>query len=668
MNKFISLIFCTQLIRLLALLLFAPVLAAEVSPFFGYSRASMAALNNTGSIVALLRTQDNQSGIELYRTTRHSIPLTISESQLKIEEGWIKGIHWIDDDTLAVYVSETVTGIKDLLDTQVKSRLLLLDIDPVEMNLVTIRELKTRGWIIPSAKKTGNYFLYAKSGLTSKVYKIDATNLAIFGEKVSKLTKIDGGQFTPRNQIAEIDGFAIRWFFSNDIPIAVLAYNSDHSLSLISIGETNKTLKKWSKIEREGYVKRDNIERFFVPISLADTPDTFYCLDFSEEEERSVYKVNFTEKTNVKIYESGQHRIIELLTDTANHKLIGLRTVQQGMIKDVYFDATEVDRLEDMPNPAALDLPIGYNTDSTVYLNYRESHNNPGSYWITKPGQESFKLASTNTDNNYIRQDKLIVDQVIVEGLPITYFLTLPKHGSKLPLIVLPHGGPVGSYDQPYFDGASQFFADAGYAVLRVNFRGSGGYGSAHRDAAAGQWGKLMLQDIVSATQHAVKNSRIDGDRICVAGMSYGGYAATMLTIRHPEIFKCGATIAGVSDLALLINNTTNNERQSDWLIEQLGDPISNYDELKSDSPAYLSALLKRPMLIMHGDKDETVDIEHAYRLKAALEKNGRAFQWKILKGENHSFSSPTVKSDVYIAIELFIKNSLTTQEHFIEH
>ena len=100
-----------------------------------------------------------------------------------------------------------------------------------------------------------------------------------------------------------------------------------------------------------------------------------------------------------------------------------------------------------------------------------------------------------------------------------------------------------------WIDDEAQMLARAGYAVLRLNFRGSGNYGRAHMQAGAREWGGAMQDDLTDATQWAIKQGIADPGRICIVGGSYGGYAALMGTIRTPDTYRCAASINGVNGL-----------------------------------------------------------------------------------------------------------------------
>ncbi len=154
------------------------------------------------------------------------------------------------------------------------------------------------------------------------------------------------------------------------------------------------------------------------------------------------------------------------------------------------------------------------------------------------------------------------------DGTQIPAYLTLPPGGPErdLPLVVLVHGGPE-SRDEPGFDWWSQFLATRGYAVLQPQFRGSTGFGRAHRLAGYGEWGGRMQDDVTDGVRHLVTSGLADPKRVCIVGGSYGGYSALAGAAFTPELYACAVSVNGVSDLPAMLAEVARTEgRQSDSL------------------------------------------------------------------------------------------------------
>jgi dipeptidyl aminopeptidase/acylaminoacyl peptidase len=229
------------------------------------------------------------------------------------------------------------------------------------------------------------------------------------------------------------------------------------------------------------------------------------------------------------------------------------------------------------------------------------------------------------------------------DGTSIPAYLTLPLGRSTkgLPLVVLVHGGPQ-SRDEPRFDWLSQAFASRGYAVLQPEFRGSSGFGSDFVEAGYGQWGKKMQTDVSDGVRDLVKSGVIDPKRVCIAGWSYGGYAALAGAVFDPGAYRCALDMAGPSDLRLMLseaeddwNGSSDNEEVRYWS-RFMGVKKPNDRNLDDISPARHADKAAVPILIVHGVDDTVVRYEQSQRMAEALKRAGKPYEFVTLKGEDH--------------------------------
>jgi dipeptidyl aminopeptidase/acylaminoacyl peptidase len=248
------------------------------------------------------------------------------------------------------------------------------------------------------------------------------------------------------------------------------------------------------------------------------------------------------------------------------------------------------------------------------------------------------------------------------DGLDLDGVLTLPPGPARknLPLIVLPHGGPV-AHDSVGFDWWAQALASRGYAVFQPNFRGSSGYGKSFEDAGHGEWGRKMQTDISDGVAALAKQGIVDPSRACIVGASYGGYAALAgVTIQH-GLYRCAAAYAPVADLGDMMtwttreNGTTNNE-VTRYFYQFLGvrsnaDPILN-----TLSPRRLAARADAPILLIHGKDDTTVPIEQSRGMAAALQGAGKPVEIIELTGEDHYLQKSTTRTQMLLAIDAFVE------------
>lgn len=245
------------------------------------------------------------------------------------------------------------------------------------------------------------------------------------------------------------------------------------------------------------------------------------------------------------------------------------------------------------------------------------------------------------------------------DGLPLHGFLTTPKgsEGSGLPMVVLPHGGPFGVFDDGTYDRESQLLAAAGYAVLQLNFRGSGNYGRAYEQAGARQWGGTMQDDLTDATRWAIDQGIADRSKICIYGASYGGYAALMGVAREPVLYQCAAGYVGVYDLPMMHARGDIQEQRSGvtYLREWLGTP----EKLREVSPVNLAASIKVPVFLAAGGEDERAPIQHTQRMEAALKKAGVPVESLYYPREGHGFYVDANRREYYTRLLAFLSRHL---------
>lgn len=249
------------------------------------------------------------------------------------------------------------------------------------------------------------------------------------------------------------------------------------------------------------------------------------------------------------------------------------------------------------------------------------------------------------------------------DGFEIEAYLTMPRGAKgKVPLVLFPHGGPIGVRDALYFDPEVQIVASLGYAVLQVNFRGSEGFGTAFRKAGERSYGSAIEDDIDAALALALARYPLDETRMCAIGASYGGYSAMVSAIRWPGRFRCVVSMAGISDRALFFTaSDTARSAEGRALIEKMiGNPNTDMAEMMAYSPLYRYRELTLPILLVHGREDLRVDYEHTRRLVRMLNLAGRPPALIELADEAHGIEDDENKTRVWGAIAGFLRAHLS--------
>jgi dipeptidyl aminopeptidase/acylaminoacyl peptidase len=224
-----------------------------------------------------------------------------------------------------------------------------------------------------------------------------------------------------------------------------------------------------------------------------------------------------------------------------------------------------------------------------------------------------------------------------------------------LPLIVMPHGGPIARDTWGYFF-LTQFLVSRGYAVLQMNFRGSSGYGDDWFFAAHQDWGGLTYDDVVDGAQWAIQQGITERGRICIVGWSFGGYLALVGAQRDPALFTCAVDIAGVSDLPMLINEGRDWMAGTDLRKRQLG---TDKEKLKRDSPRLHAAEFTVPLLILQGKRDFQVPFEQSDTLDTALTRAGKPHRFVVVPGADHQFSDVKDRAVLLKETEAFLGEHL---------
>ena len=246
------------------------------------------------------------------------------------------------------------------------------------------------------------------------------------------------------------------------------------------------------------------------------------------------------------------------------------------------------------------------------------------------------------------------------DGLDIYGYLLRPKGKKKnLPMVLNVHGGPYGIRDYWEFRGEDQFLANRGYAVLKVNYRGSGGYGLNFVYQAYKQVGAAMQDDLTDATLWAIKQGIADKNRICIYGASYGGYASLMGVVKEPDLYKCAIPYAGVYDID--IQRTKSDTRYTEQGKRFLKNAWNAYDEkfVKARSPYYHLDKLKAALFFVHGEDDFRVPIENYEEVSKKLDKMNYPYEHLIKDKEPHGFYLEKNNYELYNRMAKFLKKNI---------
>ena len=222
-----------------------------------------------------------------------------------------------------------------------------------------------------------------------------------------------------------------------------------------------------------------------------------------------------------------------------------------------------------------------------------------------------------------------------------------------MPAVVLPHGGPS-ARDEWGFDWLAQFLAARGYAVIQPNYRGSAGYGDAFLNENGFRNWQTSISDVGDAARYLVAQGIADPKRMAIVGWSYGGYAALQTAAIEPDLFKAVVAIAPVTDLALLKRDAegfTDSELVKNF--------VGSGDNVRNGSPLRNAAAIKAPVLLVHGDLDSNVGIDHSAKMASALTAGGKTATLLRYKGLDHQLEDNVARTEFLTRIGELLERTI---------
>lgn len=269
-------------------------------------------------------------------------------------------------------------------------------------------------------------------------------------------------------------------------------------------------------------------------------------------------------------------------------------------------------------------------------------------------------------DARYMAQTDLMTYRAR-DGMEIPTWLTLPKGGGKkLPMVLLVRSVPGGRGSLWQWMSERQFLASRGYAVLQPEFRGSGGRGDQFLRAGWKQWGLAMQDDLADGVRWAIAQGIADPQRICiVGGGAYGGYAALMGLIKNSDLFHCGVSWSGITDLPQMftqhwsVGHRMGEQERQYSMPQRIGDPVHDAAQLKASSPMYQAEKLTQPLLLAYGGASSNVPTYQGTQFRDKLKLSNPRVDWQLYAEEGDRWDLAATRVDFWQRVEKFLDRNI---------
>jgi len=605
----------------------APVAAVPEIPvgdFFKDAEYTSISMSPKGTYLAVSVPQADRTVLAILRTSDLSIQSKFDYGRNK----HIDDIAWVSDDRFIMFVTQKI-GRFDFR------------IGRADMHIANVdgsRRIDVPGGnfysLVDTLRDDDRYVLVSRSIDNSFLFRLDTMT----GEVDTVATSpLDFGTF-----VVDREG-AVRYAFGRD--------DDNSQASYRRVGDD------WQLVHRREMGEGGS------QVPLGITEDGRVIMSMSDDGEPSrIVKVDPATREETLLAKNDNVEPMGALTSSDGKELLAVRFMDGIPAYQLVNPGHPESRLvaglvQAFPNHSVAIQDIS--EDGNLVLLTAFSDVDPGSAFLFNrtTGQARFLMSRMS----WIKPEQMSEMRPITlkarDGVELHGYITIPRgsDGKNLPLILNPHGGPHGPRDMWGFNPEVQFLANRGYAVLQINFRGSGGYGDAFEAKGFRNWGTTMIDDMTDAVRWTIQQGIADPDRICTYGASYGGFAALQSVVREPEMYRCTIGYVGVFSIPLMFTDGDIPESESGRAYLRRVHPEA-LAEQRAQSPAYNIDRIRIPVMLVHGERDLRVPMSQFRLLRDRLVEAGRPPEKIVLEErEGHGFFDFQNQVDLYTAMEAFL-------------
>lgn len=644
------------LLCLMALLVSATVAAAElpISDFVKHPTLTNPVISPDGKYIAVAISQNSDSTDASYQLAVLQLPDLKPVSRLDMAPRYLPiGIHWVSNNRLIMALGresgtlESPSGTGDII---------AVDMDGTHKK--TLYSLAHRGGAFSGANSLD--IPRGSPSITALPNHADnhfALNLQVFPEN-SNGTDWDSS----KSQLYDVDaasGHAIKIGEINHgsmnlIPyggVARIAAGEDDQLNTEVFSSTDG--KTWTRIP-------DAVAgKVFNPLRISDDGKLLFALSSMDGGPNQLIECNL-DGTGRKVLASDPFSsVTEVMWNPVTHAPLAAVFAAGGKPTVQYIgDSDYVQIMQALATSQPSDFVMLQNAsqNGSMLLIGVASDRNPGVFAL-------FDKSTMNARPLYqvlpwIKPADMPQRKPVRftnrSGTELVGFLTLPNGADKhLPLVLIPHGGPIGVADSWSYDPISAFLANRGYATLQVNYRGSSERGQNFQRTGFRQFGSGIQDDLIDGVQWAITQGYVDPNRICVFGGSFGGYSSLMQPILAPKLYKCAIDYAGVYDMRIEFNDSDTRRYKNGRTYLKMA--VGTQQDAYAISPVSMMDKFNVPVLIAHGKDDPRVPYKNATDLRSYLDKAGKPYEWLAAPKELHGFYSEKNNEELFGMIQAFL-------------
>ncbi len=506
--------------------------------------------------------------------------------------------------------------------------------------------------LTPGEKEKAQFLGWSRDGKTG--YLISNRRSPQFFD----LYKMDTVNWSPVMLYRNEKGYDIGAVSEDERYMALVENITTTSTNLFLVDNlTNKTIK----------INPDNVETQAFPVQFSlDNNSLYYLTDEGGSEFTYVMRYDLPSGKKEKLYSTNWDVMFMNVSFNEKYRVIGVN--EDGRNKIYLFDHKSGKKL-DFPEVKGGDIrAVQFSRSENKMRMTIGDGKSPNNIYVYDFSTKKLDQL-TNSLNPEIKAEDLVAAEVVryksFDGLEIPAIFYKPHPASpdnKVPAVVLVHGGPGGQARVGYF-ALVQYLVNHGYAVLDVNNRGSSGYGKTFYKMDNRNHGDKDLKDVVWGKKYLASLDYIDSSKIGIMGGSYGGYMTLAALCFHPDEFRAGVDIFGVSNwLRTLKEIPPYWESFRKALYEELGDPhTADTVRLKAYSPLNNAEKIKKPLMVLQGANDPRVLKIESDEIVEQVKKNNVPVEYLVFDDEGHGFVKKQNEIKAYGQILEFLDKHVKT-------